>query len=149
MSNINSSLPHFNNTAANNTHKPKTVKPKTVPRVPVKLIFTPKEVGVNQNSRNKPNVVSISENQIESKLFKHFGLDSKQDETLIKKRLNTADNPFNEVKTTGTLKASLNPKTQNYELTDNVEKGLYNRLQGKATEIKKEVQAEKLAQKNK
>jgi hypothetical protein len=106
--NTTNKLSQFN---AINTAKPKTVKPKSTPRVPVKLIFTPKEVGVDSNSRNKPNVAKVSENQIEAKLFKHFRLDSKQDEALIKKRLNTADNPFNEIKTTGSFKAVLNPKT--------------------------------------
>jgi hypothetical protein len=148
MSNINGSLSQFNGGIANNTPKPKTVKPKSIPRVPVKLVFTPKEVGVDPKLRIKPNTAKVSENQIEAKLFNHFKLDSKQDEALIKKRLNTANSPFNEVKTTGNFKAVLNPKTQNYELTSNVEKGLYNRLQGKAIEIKKEVEAEKLEQKN-
>ncbi len=148
MSNINGSLSQFNGGIANNTPKPKTVKPKSTPRVPVKLVFTPKEVGVDSNSRNKPNVAKVSENQIEAKLFNHFKLDSKQDEALIKKRLNTANNPFNEIKTTGNFTVVLNRETKNYELTSKVEKGLYKRLEGKAVEIKKEVEAEKSEQKN-
>jgi hypothetical protein len=145
--NATNSLPQTNRNIGN-TPKPKTGKPKSIPRVPVKLVFTPKEVGVDSKLRIKPSTAKVSENQIEAKLFKHFRLDSKQDEDLIKKRLNTANNPFNEIKTTGNFTAVLNPETKNYELTSNVEKGLYKRLEGKAVEIKKEVEAEKLEQKN-
>jgi hypothetical protein len=122
-------LPKFNNNIAN------TIKPKAL-KVPVKLVFTPAELGIDQ--RKAPKTVKLTDQQIEKKLFESFGLNIDD----AKKRLKT-DNPFAKVETTGDNTFNYNGKTGKYEATLNVEKVLHKELSGKASELKKQIADEK------
>jgi hypothetical protein len=106
--NTNSSLSQFNNSVST-THKP-TLFPlnKKSDDVPVKLTFTPAELGIDQ--RKAPKTVKLSDQQIEKKLFESFGLNVDD----AKKRLKT-DNPFAKVETTGDNDFTYNSKTGKYE----------------------------------
>ena len=118
-------------------------KPKI--KIPVTLIFSASEVGASDNPRKRPATVKLTENQIEAKIFEHFGLDVKKDAAAIKERLGSGENPFALLDTTGTFKATYNLKTGKYEIIDNIEAGLYKRLEGKAAQIKTEIETQKSA----
>lgn len=114
-------------------------------KISVTLIFTPSEVGlVGVPAGKLPKSIKVSENKVEEKTFKHFGLADYQQ---IKTRLQTEKSPFDAIKTSasdgGDLIAYLNPKTGKYVVYLNIEKKLYQALAKKATEINTETQAEK------
>ncbi|MEO6590666.1 MAG: hypothetical protein ABIP06_15325 [Pyrinomonadaceae bacterium] len=126
-----------------NASKTNSVKPKPKSVVRVKLTFSPNEL---KSGKNRQKIITLSETQIESKVLEHFKLDESRDSELIKKRLQTKANPFDELKTTGDLKAVYNSSTGKYEMFADVDKDLYSRLQGKAVQIKNEIETEKLQQ---
>ncbi len=96
---------------------------------PVKLVFTPAELGINP--RKAPKTVRLTDEQIERKLFEKFGLNMDE----AKKRLD-GSNPFERVSTTGDNVFEYNSSTGRYESTFNVENSLYQKLAGTAARLK-------------
>lgn len=146
--NINSFLSINNSNSVNELFETLPAQPKKE-EIPVTLVFTAGEVGVSSNPRKRPATVNLTENQIEAKIFAHFGLDVGRDAALIKQRLGSDTNPFEQLETKGTFQATYNLKTGNYEIIDNIEAGLYKQLQGKAEQIKTQIETEKQADANK
>lgn len=111
--------------------------------VPVPLVFSAAEAKVTGNARRRPATAKLTDNQIEAKLLAHFKLDAGKDLAGIKQLLATDKNPLDYMKTTGDLTATYNLKTGNYEILINVDADLYQQLEGKAAQIKTEIEAEK------
>ncbi len=101
----------------------------------ITLSVKPSELGYKQT--NAPKETRLTDQQIEEKVLKHFGLNNEQ----AKLRLNT-DNPFKYLNTTGDNTATYNAKTGNFEIKVNIEKDLYKKLNGTAKRIKKEIAGE-------
>ena len=116
------------------------VKDKPKVEIPVTLVFSPADVGASGNPRKRPAQAGLTENQIEAKIFEHFGLNAGKDSQAIKERLGSQANPFDQLNTTGTFKATYNQKTGNYEIVSNIEAGLYKELQGAAAQVKADVE---------
>lgn len=111
----------------------------------IRLEFDPQALGVERQANGKyPPTIKITENDIETALLKRFGFDTNNSADLarVKQLLRTADSPFAALRTTGTFVAHYNSRTQKYEILDSVEKSLFRRLQGKADEIKTQLETE-------
>lgn len=112
---------------------------KASPGVTIVLDFSPAELGIDP--RKAPPTIKLTEEQAEKALFRYFGLNTAE----AKKRLGAENNPFDAIKTSGSLIATYNKKTGKYEIRDNVEKSLYQKLSGRAKEIKRQIADEKKA----
>ncbi len=117
----------------------------------IKLEFDPKDIGATRQKNGQfPPTKTVTENAVETALLKHFGFDVKDsaDIARVKQLLQTDDNPFAALQTSsdsesGELVADYNNRTGKYEIFDNVEKNLYRQLQGKAAEVKTQIEKEK------
>ena len=109
----------------------------------VTYVFTPAELGVS--AKHPPRAARVTEQRLEAALFKHFGLNPENaaDKARLQELLKTESSPFSAVETTGNFTAVYNKKTGNYEKQNIVKGELYRQLQGKAAEVKTQVEAEK------
>ena len=94
--------------------------------------FTPEELGIDP--LKAPRTKTVTDKQVEEKLFDHFKLDINE----AKKRLKT-DDPFQEVLTKGDNIVTYNEKTGKYQKKFSVKKSLYNKLAGRAKQIKQQI----------
>jgi len=94
--------------------------------------FSPEELGIDP--RKAPKTKTVTDEQIEKKLFAHFKLDIND----AKKRLKT-DDPFEKVNTSGDNQLIYNEKTGKYQIKVSVDRSLYNQLDGRAKEIKQQI----------
>ena len=120
------------------------VKPKD--GVEIKLSFDPQTLGAVKNKNGQyPPTKAVTENQVEAALLKHFGFnaDNPADINRVKKLLDTEGSPFDHMKTSGGLTAVFNKRTGKYEISDLVEKSLHKQLQGKAAEVKQQIETER------
>ncbi len=101
----------------------------------VALSIPPAELGVDPN--RAPKSITLSDEQIERNLFKHFGLDVNE----AKRRLES-DNPFARVSTQGDNIFKYNSKTRRYERSYNVQLSLYQKLSGTASRLRKQIKQE-------
>ena len=134
---VNKSFGGFDFNSIGNTFG---VKDKPKVEIPVTLVFSPADVNASGNPRKRPAQITLTENQIEAKIFEHFGLDAGKDSQTIKERLGSQANPFDQLKTTGTFTATYNQRTGNYEIISNIEAGLYKELQGTAAQVKADLE---------
>lgn len=128
MSNINNVI-GLNLLALNNTQ---TLKSKNTD-VLIKIDFSPAELGINP--RKAPKTVTLTDDQIEKKLFAKYGLNAEDAKSRLK-----ADNPFDRVNTNGDNVFTYNSKTGKYEKTYSLEGSLHRQLSGTAKEIKKQIE---------
>jgi Bacterial CdiA-CT RNAse A domain len=114
-------------------------------RVPLKLEYTPEELGYERGSRNLPKQVTLTDDRIEASVLRRLGLDVKDpaDYKLIQQRLKTSGSPFAQLETTGSNVATYNAKTGRYELNIGVERALYKKLKGAATEAQAQLETER------
>lgn len=117
--------------------------------VPITLKFSPNDVGAQkQKDKSYPPTVKLTENDIETALLEHFGFNitDKNDQARVKELLQIEGSPLQALRTSGEFTAYYNNRTGKYELVDSVEKNLYLKLQGKATEVKTQIEREKRSQ---
>lgn len=116
-------------------------------REPVKLEFEPRDIGAARQGKSKqyPATIKITETAAEAALLKKFGFDTNNpaDVARVKQLLQTEGSPFAALVTTGNLTAAYNNRTGKYEIINSVEKNLYKQLQGKAAEVKTQIEREK------